>query len=121
MAMIPININNNHWILCSIDNRLCKVSIYDSFVKEYPDLIKNLREFLSLKYIQLYGVSLTNHWSFSYIKNIPVQRNGYDCGVFICKFGEYLSKGSDNFTFLSKDMDFFRKNIILSILNNQIY
>ncbi|CAF0821990.1 unnamed protein product [Brachionus calyciflorus] len=50
MAMIPININNNHWILCSIDNRLCKVSIYDSFVKEYPDLIKNLREFLSLKY-----------------------------------------------------------------------
>ncbi|CAF1117201.1 unnamed protein product, partial [Brachionus calyciflorus] len=121
MVLVPINVNNNHWILCSIDNLKCTVEVYDSFQEEYTNLIPNIKAYLNLKYTQYFNLELTFHWVFSYANNIPTQTNTYDCGVFMCKFAEFLSKGSKLFTFLSKDIDFYRKNILLSILNDYVY
>ncbi|CAF0785429.1 unnamed protein product [Brachionus calyciflorus] len=75
--MIPININNNHWILCHVDNNKCKVTIYDSFLKDYPNLIDNLRQFLNLKYKQVYNLNLTEILSINWIGQYA-----YDCDFF---------------------------------------
>ncbi|PVU90776.1 hypothetical protein BB561_004720 [Smittium simulii] len=58
-----------------------------------------------------------------YIDNesdIPVQKNGYDCGVFTAVFAEHASRGAE-FIFSQQDMKYYRKKIMLEILSNQIY
>ena len=41
------------------------------------------------------------------VKNIPNQMNGSDCGMFACKFAEYISRNADitftQVTFLAPD------------------
>ncbi|CAF1068910.1 unnamed protein product, partial [Brachionus calyciflorus] len=44
---ITINNNNNHWILCNIENKNFHVYLYDSFLQQYSDLIPNLRLILN--------------------------------------------------------------------------
>ena len=34
----------------------------------------------------------TSQWEFHTPLDIPHQQNGYDCGVFMCKFADYSSK-----------------------------
>lgn len=53
----------------------------------------DLREYLTLEHEDKkkspYDVS---GWELIHAKNIPVQLNGSDCGVFACKFAEYLTR-----------------------------
>ena len=32
-------------------------------------------------------------WNCLYVKNLPQQTNGNDCGVFACKYAEWISRG----------------------------
>ena len=52
-------------------------------------------------------------------KKIPQQMNGSDCGMFTCKFAEYISRRA-RFTFSQNDMPYFRKRMIAEIVNNDI-
>ncbi|RMZ99514.1 hypothetical protein BpHYR1_007294 [Brachionus plicatilis] len=36
----------------------------------------------SFSFINVF-LNKTRHWDFSYVKNIPVQTNGYDCGYVL--------------------------------------
>lgn len=38
-------------------------------------------------------------WNFLHNKNLPQQMNGSDCGMFACKYAEYLSRGKTSFNF----------------------
>ena len=57
------------------------------------------------------------HASHGY--DVPQQRNGYDCGVFTCRFGECEARNS-KFDFSQKDMPLFRKRMILEIVSKNI-
>jgi Ulp1 family protease len=49
-------------------------------------------------------------------KSMPYQTNSSDCGVFVCKYAEYLSIDKI-FDFNQKDMKYFRQKIQLRILH----
>ncbi len=53
--------------------------------------------------------------------DIPRQLNSYDCGVFVCKFAEYVIYNNNNpnimWNFSQKDMERFRKELMLEIAN----
>ena len=53
-------------------------------------------------------------WSF-FLAETPKQNNQYDCGVFLCKFIEYVYKQIP-FNFSQKDMKFFRYQIAEKLL-----
>ena len=36
----------------------------------------------------------TEDWSTEIVQDIPQQMNGSDCGMFACKFAEYISRGA---------------------------
>lgn len=59
-----------------------------------------------------------SEWTEYCPEDIPHQRNGYDCGVFTCKYADYIAK-EESFRFSQKNMPYFRKRIVLDILNKQ--
>ena len=56
-----------------------------------------------------------DEWEEYYPKNIPLQKNGCDCGVFMIKFAEYLSSGAE-LAFSQKHMDYFRFRLVSDML-----
>ena len=53
------------------------------------------------------------------VKDIPQQMNGSDCGMFTCKFAEYLSRNA-NITFSQEDMPYFRRRMIYEIVEAKL-
>ena len=53
------------------------------------------------------------------VKDKPMQSNGTDCGVFVLKYAEYLSRNAA-FNFESKDIKKFRKIMMYEIMNSRI-
>jgi Ulp1 family protease len=51
-------------------------------------------------------------------KSVPRQRNGFDCGVFMCMFADYTSRDRP-FHFNQGDMPFCRKRMILDIMRKR--
>ena len=53
--------------------------------------------------------------------DIPQQdkKNKSDCGMFVCKFAEYLSRGAE-MTFNQANMPYFRRRMMWEIVKNNI-
>ena len=47
--------------------------------------------------------------------DIPLQHNGDDCGVFTCKFADYLWDRLD-LDFSQSDMPYFRRRLLADLL-----
>uniref|UniRef100_A0A915E6W9 Ubiquitin-like protease family profile domain-containing protein n=1 Tax=Ditylenchus dipsaci TaxID=166011 RepID=A0A915E6W9_9BILA len=63
-------------------------------------------------------VDLSN-WLCFCPKDIPEQKNGFDCGVFICKFAECVSRGGQ-FDFTQQQMAGIRKEMAKEILGGEL-
>ena len=63
--------------------------------------------------------NLSNTFEFQHMKNMPKQTNSEDCGVFICQYAEYLSHNAP-FNFTQKDMMYFRRRMVLEIVQESI-
>uniref|UniRef100_A0A8C8EEA7 SUMO specific peptidase 2 n=1 Tax=Otus sunia TaxID=257818 RepID=A0A8C8EEA7_9STRI len=50
---------------------------------------------------------------------IPQQENGSDCGVFACKYADYISRDKP-ITFTQNDMPYFRKKMVWEIIHQQL-
>jgi len=62
---------------------------------------------------------LASQWDAQLVKDIPQQMNRSACGMFTCKFGEYLSRIAA-ITFTQADTPYFRKRIIWEIAKNTL-
>uniref|UniRef100_A0A3B3DN67 SUMO specific peptidase 1 n=1 Tax=Oryzias melastigma TaxID=30732 RepID=A0A3B3DN67_ORYME len=52
-------------------------------------------------------------------KEIPQQMNGSDCGMFTCKYADYITKDKP-ITFTQKHMPYFRRRMVWEILNHKL-
>ena len=53
------------------------------------------------------------------VEEIPRQMNGCDCGVFMCKYADYIAMGCP-LTFHQRDMEYFRLRIIADAMSQGI-
>jgi Ulp1 family protease len=53
------------------------------------------------------------------ILDLPIQRNGFDCGVFVCHFVEQLQKGG-TMEFARTDMEMKRNVIRQNLIKGRI-
>ena len=53
------------------------------------------------------------------IETVPLQNNGYDCGVFVCKFAEFICEQLP-FKFDQKNMPYFRRRMVAEILRGEL-
>ncbi|XP_070565219.1 sentrin-specific protease 1-like isoform X2 [Ptychodera flava] len=119
LVVVPVHLGM-HWCLAVIDFRYKTISYYDSMGGENPKCLNALREYLRSEHLDKkksdYDLS---GWSLHCIKDIPQQMNGSDCGMFACKYAEYISRDA-KITFSQDDMPYFRRRMVWEILHKQL-
>ncbi len=61
----------------------------------------------------------TSDWTLESVEKIPQQMNGSDCGMFACKYADYLTRRAA-ITFTQKDMPYFRRRMVYEIITQQL-
>ena len=112
---VPIH-QEVHWVLAVIEVREKTISYYDSLLGESSVAVKNLKRWIVDEAKNKLGEDWDpEEWIEVYPKDIPLQMNGCDCGVFMLKYAEYLSSGAE-LAFDQKHMEYFRKRLVSDIL-----
>jgi hypothetical protein len=62
--------------------------------------------------------NLTSFWKFK-IENTSKQINPSDCGIFVCKFMDYISRNK-KITFTHEDMNYFRILIGIELMEGKL-
>lgn len=57
----------------------------------------------------------TNTWHEELVDDIPLQQNGWDCGMFMLKYIDFHSRGL-SMSFSQENMEYFRKRTVMEIL-----
>ncbi|KAA8499765.1 putative ubiquitin-like-specific protease 1B [Porphyridium purpureum] len=120
-VLIPINIQNSHWALGMVDMVAKTVEYFDSLGFEQPEMTADILQWVvdeaeHKKQITLY----TNDWTvIHHGDSVPQQTNTSDCGVFLCKFMDYLSLGKE-FNFGAQHMPYFRRRLAHELLVKRV-
>ncbi|KAK6200794.1 hypothetical protein LQW54_009527 [Pestalotiopsis sp. IQ-011] len=110
--IIPINANA-HWTFLLIRPQRREIAYVDSFHSTGEDRIEGGLEFVSIFLGPLYKAEEWSRVSFE----VPLQTNGYDCGMFVITNSLLLALGLDPSGYKQSDMDHQRRIIAAMILN----
>ena len=120
--LIPINLEDkDHWVLCVVDFGNYVIKLYDSIQNEEdygigPDILQFLRgEHLRKKGSELH----TFLYRTEIVKDIPMQENAYDCGIFVLLYGLCVSRNK-SMNFNQSHVPSWRKRILAEIVNNRL-
>lgn len=115
-VIIPVHLGV-HWCLSVINFVDKRFEYYDSMGSPNKTALKAMRNYLIQEYKdkKKQQFDLTG-WSDYMPRDIPQQQNGYDCGVFMCRYADCISQNKP-FNFKQKDMITIRKRMILDILS----
>jgi hypothetical protein len=102
------NESNKHFTLAVVNFAEKKFQYYDSFHIACPELLLRLRQYMHHASVDLDG------WQDEHVKDIPKQLNGSDCGMFVCKFMDYITDDCP-FSFTHEHMSYFRTRMALEI------
>ncbi|KAG9321005.1 hypothetical protein KVV02_003983 [Mortierella alpina] len=120
-VLIPIHCSGNHWTTAVIDMKNKRIEYYDSLLGNNPKCFLILRGYLEQEcQDKLKKPFDFQGWENDCPKDIPRQKNGFDCGVFTCTFLECKSRGLDQFDFSQQNMPYLRKRMILNIINKSL-
>ncbi|KAF9183152.1 SUMO1 sentrin specific peptidase 1 [Haplosporangium sp. Z 767] len=120
-VLIPIHCSGNHWTTAVIDMANKRIEYYDSLLGNNPKCFLILRGYLEREsQDKLKKPFDFEGWENDCPKDIPRQKNGFDCGVFTCTFIEFKSRGVESFDFSQQNMPYLRKKIVLSIINKSL-
>ncbi|XP_033967637.1 sentrin-specific protease 2 [Pseudochaenichthys georgianus] len=121
LLLVPLHLGV-HWAMAVIDLKSKTVKSYDSMGHRHDDICGLLLHYLKEEHKVKKGRELEGtKWSVGSLRatEIPQQKNGSDCGVFACKYADYIAKASP-LTFKQCHMPMFRKVMIWEILNQKL-
>ncbi|KAH9671507.1 hypothetical protein KPL70_017399 [Citrus sinensis] len=131
MVLIPINLEDNHWVVARVDFQHKQIEIYDSMKefredKTYGQFLKPLQVIFPqwLEDVGFYdnrpNLRSAEPWKLVSIDDVPQQQPGSgDCGVFMLMFTMYLMFKLQ-FNFDSWHGHYFRRKIAIDIFNGDI-
>ncbi|MES1907584.1 MAG: hypothetical protein MHM6MM_000676 [Cercozoa sp. M6MM] len=126
LMIVPINRSNVHWTMATVDFRDKTVRYYDSMHNDGADVRENLLSFLQDEFVNTrrphrceeLGVAEIpfdrSEWTTEAAK-CPKQSNGFDCGMFVCKFADFLSDELPVEEVTQERMTYFRKRAYAEI------
>jgi sentrin-specific protease 1 len=115
IILIPVHLGL-HWTLAVIDMTCKEVRYYDSMNGNNHECLRSLRNYLRDEYADKKNGAQLNltEWNCLHVKDVPQQMNGSDCGMFTCKYAEYISRGKTEFNFNQVNFKFYIFNLNLS-------
>lgn len=126
ILLIPVHhLNTSHWCLAVIYPRNREIKYFDSLGGSSADgdsvLIK-LEDYIKSVCLEQHGLEIDmSRWIKETVQSIPMQRNGFDCGVFVCAYAHSIVRNNDhNFNFAQEHMPYFRHKIAYEIGTGQI-
>ena len=113
----PINIDNLHWTLAVIFMEEKMIQYYDSLGGTDRVKLEGLLEYIKDEYKAKNGGEMNaSEWKLvGCTSDTPRQLNGYDCGVFVCMFSAFITRGLP-LTFQQEHVNKCRKYIALAIM-----
>nr|CAH8867248.1 unnamed protein product [Trichobilharzia regenti] len=108
IVLVPIHDRGMHWCLSCIDLRAKSITYYDSMGGGNTKCLQQLMDYLKNESLDKRNLELPDSDSWEFINTedtVPQQYNGSDCGVFMCTFSEFISRGAP-FTFSQKQFAF---------------
>ncbi|XP_059190045.1 sentrin-specific protease 1 isoform X2 [Centropristis striata] len=121
ILLVPVHLGV-HWCLSVVDFRKKAIMYFDSMGGNNDEACRILFDYLQQESKDKKGKELdTSGWSLHSKKRneIPQQMNGSDCGMFTCKYADYITKDKP-ITFTQKHMPYFRKRMVWEILNHKL-
>ncbi|XP_029574558.1 sentrin-specific protease 1 isoform X2 [Salmo trutta] len=121
VILVPVHLGV-HWCLSVVDLRKKSITYFDSMGGNNDEACRILLQYLQQESKDKKGKDLdTAEWTLQSKKRneIPQQMNGNDCGMFTCKYAEYVTKDKP-ITFTQKHMPYFRRRMVWEILNRKL-
>uniref|UniRef100_A0A4W6FKU0 SUMO specific peptidase 1 n=1 Tax=Lates calcarifer TaxID=8187 RepID=A0A4W6FKU0_LATCA len=121
ILLVPVHLGV-HWCLSVVDFRKKAIMYFDSMGGNNDEACKILFDYLQQESRDKKGKEMdTSGWTLHSKKpnEIPQQMNGSDCGMFTCKYADYITKDKP-ITFTQKHMPYFRKRMVWEILNHKL-
>nr|XP_020469729.1 sentrin-specific protease 2-like [Monopterus albus] len=121
LILVPLHLGV-HWALAVIDFNSKTVRSYDSMGQRHDDICSLLLLYIKEEHKVKKGRELDyTKWTVGSTRatEIPQQKNGSDCGVFACKYADYIAKGRP-LTFKQCHMPLFRKLMMWEILTQKL-
>ncbi|XP_051213737.1 putative ubiquitin-like-specific protease 1B [Lolium perenne] len=111
---VPVH-QHVHWCLAIINMKAKTLQYLDSLGGNDPRVPEMLARYIveevkdkSNKEIDI------NSWTKEVVDYVPLQQNGYDCGMFMLKYMDFLSRGA-SLSFGQEHMEYFRKRTVKEI------
>jgi len=119
IVLVPVHLGM-HWCLATIDIKQKSINYYDSMGGNNNQCVELLLKYIKEEHMDKKKTDLdTSDWKVEIHKKIPQQMNGSDCGMFTCKFAEYISRRA-KITFTQSDMPYFRRRMVYEIVENKL-
>uniref|UniRef100_A0A8D0U029 SUMO specific peptidase 2 n=1 Tax=Sus scrofa TaxID=9823 RepID=A0A8D0U029_PIG len=121
LILVPIH-RKVHWSLVVIDLRKKCLKYLDSMGQKGHRICEILLQYLQDESKTKRNIDLNLlEWTHYSLKphEIPQQLNGSDCGMFTCKYADYVSRDRP-ITFTQHQMPLFRKKMVWEILHQQL-
>ena len=117
LLLIPVYLGM-HWCLATVDMDKKAIVYYDSMGGDNRNCLAALDKYMKEEHKVKKGSPMDDSgWTRKIAKDIPQQKNGSDCGMFTCKFAEYISRRA-KISFSQTDMPYFRQRMIYEIVSN---
>ncbi|XP_066306272.1 ubiquitin-like-specific protease ESD4 [Miscanthus floridulus] len=113
---VPIH-KEVHWCLAVINIRDKKFQYLDSLGGMDMKVLRNLATYIVDEVKDKSGQQMDAlSWKQEGVKNLPLQENGWDCGMFMLKYIDFYSRDMD-LIFGQKQMHYFRRRTAKEILS----
>uniref|UniRef100_A0A8C6YRM0 SUMO specific peptidase 2 n=1 Tax=Nothoprocta perdicaria TaxID=30464 RepID=A0A8C6YRM0_NOTPE len=121
LILVPIHLRV-HWALVVIDVRRKSIRYFDSMGQKGDKICGTLFQYLQEESKEKRNLELSfSEWNLRSMESheIPQQLNGSDCGVFMCKYADYISRDKP-ITFTQNNMPYFRRKMVWEIIHRQL-
>ncbi|XP_075793458.1 sentrin-specific protease 2 isoform X2 [Pelodiscus sinensis] len=121
LIFVPIHLRV-HWGLVVIDVRRKTIRYFDSMGQRGHSICEMLLQYLQEESKTKRNLDLDPlEWTLYSMKahEIPQQLNGSDCGMFTCKYADYISRDKP-ITFTQHHMPHFRRKMVWEILHQRL-
>ena len=121
LIIVPIHCHGNHWTLAIINLKQKRFEYLDSLRGGAGRVLENLRQWLQDESLEKKkeAIDVSGWQDVVYRTGTPQQRNGYDCGVFMCTSANCVSRDV-RLTFTQSEMPYLRQRMVVEILQKRL-